>query len=484
MKLAFILLAHDAPDALRPLILSLLKSGSDIFIHYDASSPHDLKKEVENWHIDPSYGKIYFAERISVAWGEWSIVQATLNCLELAIMHKEIDYFYLISGSCFPIKPYESLEYFLQNLNGDIIEGVNSLEVNWVKGGLQNERWQYRFFFNWRQQRKRFELFLNIQQKLHLKRRMPNGLIPYIGSQWWCLRSSTVNTVMNYIKENQNILDFYKISLIPDESFFQTLIYNLIPKSELSSELMLGYTFNYAGVPKIYFKDNLPELFHDKKYDKKFFIRKVSHQHGELKEILSEVFEMTTDKFNSFKIPYKTDYLAYFEDFKKGLNAKWSSLLQYDISDHAFMKRIPQRITIICSYMKDVREKALESYASDSSLVMGDLFCKNQSESSCVQARYSPGRYMAEIAKETKKNHIIFTMGNEAKQYLDYFKWSLNVKIIYIDSPSSLIAPHKIDIDTLKDIYQFKSEIYEIMENRYCEFIDNTSIFENGIKHN
>lgn len=297
MRLAFILLAHEKPELLRPLIKSILASGSDIFVHYDKNSPYDLEGESRTWDLSEMNGEIFFAKSVRIKWGEWSIIQATLSCFHLVgNALGEYDYFILISGSCMPIKPIKVLKHFLMKSGLDHIETVNSLKQRWVMEGIQNERWEQYHFLNWRDTPYLFSKVLKFQQSMGIMREMPYNLIPYIGSQWWCLRTSTIRTLLEYINLHKDILQFYKRTWVPDESFFQTLIGNLIPKNEVTDNLILKYEFSKKGIPMIYYDDHYEELL----LEKKFFVRKVSHTSIKLKDKLSIIGSMGEKEFMLF----------------------------------------------------------------------------------------------------------------------------------------------------------------------------------------
>jgi hypothetical protein len=46
MKLGFIILAHNDPDAIRHLVAILATAGNQIVIHFDASSPAEQREAV------------------------------------------------------------------------------------------------------------------------------------------------------------------------------------------------------------------------------------------------------------------------------------------------------------------------------------------------------------------------------------------------------------------------------------------------------
>jgi hypothetical protein len=74
---------------------------------------------------------------------------------------------------------------------------VTVSDVPWSIGGLHKERFHLHFPFAWKRRRWLFDLSVRIQRTLGLKRRLPRGIIPHLGSQWWCLTRSTISAILN-----------------------------------------------------------------------------------------------------------------------------------------------------------------------------------------------------------------------------------------------------------------------------------------------
>ncbi|MGJ8525901.1 hypothetical protein LMG33818_001648 [Halomonadaceae bacterium LMG 33818] len=346
-KLAFILLAHESPARLKDLILSIIGSGSDIFIHHDLNSPHDLPKAIAGWKLENYPGNVYFAPRVHVAWGEWSICEATLNCLRKAQeigLHNYSNYM-LASGSCMPTKPMSMVKKGIQEANKDFIEAVDAARFTWVAGGIQNERWEYRHYFNYRDQRTLFYWSLRLQKKLLKKRKLPNNFHPYIGSQWWCLRRSTIESILNVLDANPRIEHFYKTVCVPDECFFQTLVANLVPHHEIDSNLLTQYKFNSWGVPRVYFHDDLEELIEQPV----FFARKIDHGSLELKRYLRLVALMSVEDFNNLvknEIQSSTGSQSKYKAQIRNNLLKWNSCVPDDTNFVDYLKRVPSLIYV------------------------------------------------------------------------------------------------------------------------------------------
>lgn len=61
---------------------------------------------------------------------------------------------------------------------------------------------------------------------LYGKRKFPTEFIPYGGSAWWCLSKDAIQYIYNFVKENEEFVEFFDYVFLPDEIFFQTILLN------------------------------------------------------------------------------------------------------------------------------------------------------------------------------------------------------------------------------------------------------------------
>lgn len=289
MKLGYILLVHEELNVLSPLLDALVSSKNDhIFIHIDKKSPSYSQ-------ISKAYGhneNFHFIEQIDVEWGEASIIYATIAGMRIA-QNYDIDYLILLSGSCMPIRSRSELIKTLLDKPMDYIECHSLKKGKWAKGGLEKERWSHYNLFNWRSDPIYFSLSHKIQDKLGIKRSLPGNIEAYMGSQWWCLRSTTVRLVVEFY-EKYNINNFIKYSWIPDEFLIQSIVGSFIPEKEISNILVM-YRFNDVGIPKIYKSYDINEI--ENSDENKFFVRKVHKNDNVLKDFLSSRYKGSSKDF-------------------------------------------------------------------------------------------------------------------------------------------------------------------------------------------
>src|SRR5690606_27098264 len=124
-----------------------------------------------------------------------------------------------VSGACLPLRPVSELaEYLARHPDRDFIESVNAQDVGWTVGGLNEERFTLSFPFSYRRQRKLFDRYVGLQRRLRVRRRIPAGLNPHLGSQWWCLTRITLNAILRDPRRAE-FDRFFRWAWIPDESY-------------------------------------------------------------------------------------------------------------------------------------------------------------------------------------------------------------------------------------------------------------------------
>ncbi|MEM6308335.1 MAG: beta-1,6-N-acetylglucosaminyltransferase, partial [Pseudomonadota bacterium] len=127
----------------------------------------------------------------------------------------------------------------------------------WAVGGLEMERFTLRFPFSWRKHRRLFDDYVNLQRKIGFKRRIPTGITPHIGSQWWCLTRQTLSAILQDPRRPQ-FDRYFRRAWIPDESYFQTL--TRLYSRKLESRSLTLSKFDNQGKPHIFYDDHLQLL--------------------------------------------------------------------------------------------------------------------------------------------------------------------------------------------------------------------------------
>lgn len=256
-KLGFVMLIHASLDRGAQVARHWATAGCPIVIHVDGRVGEAEYRTLRERLGDLS--NVRFAPRHRCEWGTWSIVAATLDAARLMLTEfPEVRHVYLVSGSCLPLRPVGDLTAYLdQRGDTDFIESVTTADVAWTKGGLDTERFHYRFPVSWRRHRWLFDRLVGLQRRLGLRRAVPAGLVPHLGSQWWCLTRHTLEGILN-APDRERLDRYFRNVWIPDESYFQTLARRYARRIE-SRSLTLS-KFDFQGKPHIFYDDHLPLL--------------------------------------------------------------------------------------------------------------------------------------------------------------------------------------------------------------------------------
>lgn len=255
-KIAYILLCHKNPQAIVDQAQQLTAAGDYIAIHFDANAGG---KEYQHIRRSLAHNKnVTFAKRrIKCGWGEWSLVQATLNAIEAACAAFPLaSHFYMLSGDCMAIKSARYVHQFLDDKDMDYIEIFDFFKSNWIKTGMKEDRLIYRHFFNERARKWLFYQSLEWQRRLGLSRQIPSDIKIQIGSQWWCLRRRTIEAILEFSKARKDISRFFRTTWIPDETYLQTLVGHLIPTAEIEKRPLTFLVFSEYGMPATFYNDH------------------------------------------------------------------------------------------------------------------------------------------------------------------------------------------------------------------------------------
>jgi hypothetical protein len=251
------MLVHTALGRAEQVARHWSMAGCPVVIHVDKAVP----RKTYDAFVKALSGvrNIQFSKRYRCEWGTWGIIAASQAASELMLSsHPDVRHVYLASGSCLPLRPVEELiDYLATRPKTDFIESATTSDVPWTVGGLDAERFTLRFPVSWKRNRFLFDRFVDFQRRFGLKRKMPNGIVPHMGSQWWCLSRRTLSAILQD-PERPTYDRFFKHVWIPDESYFQTLARQY--SEHIESRSLTLSKFDFQGKPHIFYDDHLQLL--------------------------------------------------------------------------------------------------------------------------------------------------------------------------------------------------------------------------------
>ncbi|MDD4489405.1 MAG: beta-1,6-N-acetylglucosaminyltransferase [Paludibacter sp.] len=225
MKQAILITAYKDLDFLSEII-SYFDDDFYFFIHID-------KKCKEDTSGLNHFNQVYVYHNYHIEWGGSNHLMAILLLIREAYKKHEYEYFHLITGSDFPVKPLSAFkDFFEKHQNENFMEYFPLPRDSWGEdGGLKRIRY-YWFGLNWVDVRGRFweliRLSLRIQKKLKINRKFRyfNGKL-WAGGTYWSLSEHAIETFIRFVDENPRYIRRFRFTSIGEEIFLQTVLLNL-----------------------------------------------------------------------------------------------------------------------------------------------------------------------------------------------------------------------------------------------------------------
>ncbi len=246
MKMVYMLLVHTNAAQILRLVNRLNTPQTQFVIHVSKNCEPGLYETL----LAAAKPNIAFTKRTRVKWGNFDIIQAFLNCIDL-ICEKgyEYDHAYILSGQDYPIQSNAVIQQTLANYSGQQIMEYFPLPDD-LRGHSQN-RWRYYHFW----MGKRYlhlplvqpaNLGLRIASRLTAlflpERKIPDDMQLFGGSFWSAFTPEAISYlhIFSLTPHGKRIIHFFKTNLHPGEMFLQTVLLNS-PLKDTVTNLNLHY---------------------------------------------------------------------------------------------------------------------------------------------------------------------------------------------------------------------------------------------------
>ena len=266
MKSAYLIIAHDNFQVLQLLLDALDTKEVDFYLHVD-------KKVISIPNLSVNESCLYILEeRIDVRWGDISQIETEFLLWKTAYMKGPYQYYHLISGTHFPLKPVGTItSYFNKSENKNLFVPMytDEYEIDLKIRRLNICTKSYKHHNHLFQRASQFcwLVFHKVQKAFKFKRYKEKCF--YKASNWCSL---THEAVAYLISISNDILNKYRYTFCGDEFFAITELC----QSDLSNtvefrEDYLEVDFSYAN-PKAYSMAD----FHQLVNSNRIFARKFS----------------------------------------------------------------------------------------------------------------------------------------------------------------------------------------------------------------
>lgn len=207
-KHAMLVQAHQ--DISYFIELAKIQPNVNFYVHMDAKS--DYFPDAETAQLA---NVVLLSDRVSVRWGGFSQIEATLKLFETAFANEDNAYFHLLSGEDVVLQPFEVIEKQWQQ----------RFDFQAMMTCERAPQYAYRFIMdsphadsNWQRQLTG-KIITKLQQGVAKVKTYHSPI--YFGSQWFSVTRADWEKIVPFTDEYS---DFFRHKLVPDEHFFQTLI--------------------------------------------------------------------------------------------------------------------------------------------------------------------------------------------------------------------------------------------------------------------
>lgn len=318
-EFVYLLFTHGHLDQAARLIrtLRLSSPAAAILLHHDAKSPLPSPNSCNELEY------VYLVSpRTHVAWGNVTFLDATLRSLEYIQQHFEYSWVTVLSGQDYPLRPLSVIEDELRQSRYDAF--IRAFPVT-------EKHYAYRYFMQY-QYLPRFSYghriptfllsgalktirWLNHAQSIFrieggvrgspyclgiraMKKPFSNDFRCFKGSDWFTINRRAIDYLLDFGRQNPDVLAYFRKTFIPSESYVPTVLKN-------SEELSVGsgnrhfICWNVPGAahPKTLTFEDLTEIkLSNKDFGRKFDAKIDSFILDELDKLLFSRNHCTTGK--------------------------------------------------------------------------------------------------------------------------------------------------------------------------------------------
>jgi hypothetical protein len=250
-QILYLIASHTNPDQVLRLVQTIQANSANAYVLIH----HDVAGSTLDDSVFKAMERVHLLERsIPVQWGEFSLVEMELYCIDWLFANSiQFDWLIFLSGQDYPIQPFSDIEQFLSTTEYDgFMEYFLATEP--PQASTQRRlRWKHdtgfkRFFYHYfklplpsslnsllfwlgRINPLQFLFTLVVDRhgaKLGVRCKTPfnDTFQCYAGSQWHTLSYHCIKYIHEFVQQYPAIVNHYRHTLIPDESFFQTILLN------------------------------------------------------------------------------------------------------------------------------------------------------------------------------------------------------------------------------------------------------------------
>jgi hypothetical protein len=254
-KVGVLVLGAYAPLVLDQMIEKFEGNNFRFFLHLDSKQ----NLEAYTGKMKNTSALCVVEPRVKVYWGAISMVEAEIVLAKAALADPSISSMILISDDSAPLAAPSVIYQALLDQPDRITTTPNGRPRHWYDeffytdsdfAALRGVDMGLKHFLP--------SDFANISRLEKLRARGKKKIdILYFGRQWWSLSRASLQTVLQFVDQDEHFMESFRFSLFPDETFFPTayrLCFPAAPASEIPTFADYGkpvHPWQYSSADEI-----------------------------------------------------------------------------------------------------------------------------------------------------------------------------------------------------------------------------------------
>ncbi len=237
-RVAYLITAYKLPQQTIRLA-SVLRAGdpeAQIVVHHD-----NRRCEADRTGLD-ALGVQFVQPASAAEWGEFSQLAMVLRCMRWVLAHSDFGWLVLLSGQDYPVRPVVEIKQSLAGTEVDALIEVARCERPAFRRTI--DEFASRYHYRWRRlpahvaltgqigaKARPFVTSRSMGDRMWLgvpALRSPFGpqFVCHHGLDWFTLSRRAVDAVDRFTRMRPEVVNFYRHTLIPTESFVHTVLAN------------------------------------------------------------------------------------------------------------------------------------------------------------------------------------------------------------------------------------------------------------------
>lgn len=238
MHHSIMIMAHKDIEQICRLV-SYFSQDCDVFIHFDKKNELTTQ-DIERMMQYPQVRQM--VQTHEVHWGGTSVLDCEMSLIRLAYNESNADYYHLLSGQDYPIRPLCQFLKFFEDHQDDekkeFIQFTHLPNPGWEKNTFRRLQYFYPYDVAGDKANPKQWVAGQVREQLMrgIKRPLPDEFDHiYGGSQWFSISRDAVKTLLDYTDRNPSFYRRMWMTFAPEECYVATILVNLLGEDKIEN---------------------------------------------------------------------------------------------------------------------------------------------------------------------------------------------------------------------------------------------------------